>query len=324
MNAPPTSDPSAARRLTFAVTAASVATAAALTCLKAFAWWAGGSVSVLASLADSALDVVAALATFVAVRVAAAPPDAEHRFGHGKAEAFSSLLQAGLVFATAALVGQEAVRRLFAPSARLPGGASIGVILISLAATGLLLAGQSYVLRRTRSVAVSGDRAHYAADLAANLAALVGVMLARATGELRWDAAAGLLVALWLVVGAVRVFREAGDHLMDRELDDQDRVAILACIRSDGRILGVHDLRTRASGPRIYIQMHVDLDPRLNLFEAHEIVEAAEERLLASFPAADVIIHPDPTGHLELPGRFGQEGPVGARQGAAGRLSTKA
>jgi cation diffusion facilitator family transporter len=307
MNALAKVDPAAARRLTFAVTAASVGAAGFLTAVKTYAWWAGGSVAVLASLADSALDVVAALATFIAVRVAAAPPDAEHRFGHGKAEAFSSLLQAGLVFATAALVGQEAVRRLLAPTAVGAADASMVVIAASLVVTIVLLILQSYVLRRTRSVAVSGDRAHYAADLAANLAALAGLALARLTGDARFDAGAGLLVAAWLVAGAVKVLREAADHLMDHELDDQERRAILQCVRADPRVLGVHDLRTRASGPGIYIQMHVELDPGLNLAETHVIVEAAEERLMEAFPTADVIIHADPTGDDEPLGRFGRE-----------------
>ena len=92
-----------------------------LIAIKAAAWLASGSVALLASLADSGLDLLAALATFFAVRYAAAPPDAEHRYGHGKAEAFASLMQAGLVFASAALIGQEAIAPPDPPAARAPG-----------------------------------------------------------------------------------------------------------------------------------------------------------------------------------------------------------
>ena len=101
--------------LTARITTLSVTTALILTLAKLGGWWVGGSVALLASLADSALDVLAALGTFIAVRVAVSPPDAEHRFGHGKAEAFASLLQAGLIFATAALIGREAIEHLIAP-----------------------------------------------------------------------------------------------------------------------------------------------------------------------------------------------------------------
>src|SRR6201996_5849558 len=110
-----TRDESAA--LTRRITSLSVATATVLTALKALVWFASDSVSILASLADSGLDLVAAIGAFFAVRYAAAPPDAEHRFGHGKAEAFASLVQAGLVFASAALIGQEAIRDLMHPKA---------------------------------------------------------------------------------------------------------------------------------------------------------------------------------------------------------------
>ena len=99
-------------KLTHRATAASMSVATILILLKLGAWWASGSVAMLASLADSALDLLASAATFFAVRYAAAPPDAEHRFGHGKAEAFASLMQAGLVFASAALIGREAIARI--------------------------------------------------------------------------------------------------------------------------------------------------------------------------------------------------------------------
>src|SRR5580704_11714615 len=108
-----TRDESAA--LTRRITALSVATASVLTLLKALVWFASDSVSILASLADSGLDLLAALGTFFAVRYAAAPPDAEHRYGHGKAEAFASLVQAGLVFASAAVTGVEAISHMRQP-----------------------------------------------------------------------------------------------------------------------------------------------------------------------------------------------------------------
>jgi ferrous-iron efflux pump FieF len=294
-------------KLTFRITAMSVATAGVLTAVKLLGWLSGGSVALLASLADSALDVLAALATFVAVRIAATPPDAEHRFGHGKAEAFSSLLQAGLVFASAALVGQAALMRLFHPKPVGATGWALLIMALSTAMTLALVAAQTRILAKTRSVAVSGDRAHYAADLASNIAALVGLGLARWSGEPRWDAAAGLLVALWLLWGAIKVFRDAGDHLMDRELGLDERQRIVDCMLKDPAIRNVHELRTHASGARVHIQMHVDLDPDQTFEAAHRIIDAAEARLLAAFPTADVIIHPDPEGRAEPHGPFGQE-----------------
>ena len=285
---PPRLPAAESARLTALATTVSVLVALALTAVKAVAWRMSGSTSLLASTADSALDLVAAMGAFWAVRYAVAPPDAEHRFGHGKAEAFASLLQAGLVIASAALIGREAVGHVLHPTPVQSERAGIAVMVVSIATTAGLVALQGWVVARTRSVAVAGDRSHYAADLLSNLAALIGLALARLTGDPRWDAAAGLVVAVWLTWGAVGVFRTASREIMDRELAD------------DERVVGVHQVRTRASGPFLHVQMHMDLDAEQSLVEAHSVIAAAERRILSAFPSADVLIHPDPYGHAEV------------------------
>lgn len=291
--------PAETAALTRRVTLLSVATASVLVAIKAAAWWASGSTAVLASLADSGLDLVASLATFYAVRYAAAPPDAEHRFGHGKAEAFASLVQAGLVFASAALIAREAVGDLVDPHPLRQEGWAIAVMVVSTALTAGLITAQTRVLRQTASVAVSGDRAHYASDLASNLVALLGIGASAWLGVNGLDAAAALVIAGLLLWGAVGVFREASNQLMDRELPDEDRALIVRLMTEDRRLTDVHQLRTRASGPYVHIQMHVDLDPELTLEAAHEVIVSAEKRLLARFPQADIIIHADPRGRAE-------------------------
>ena len=288
-----------AAALTRRVTALSVATATVLTALKAFVWFASDSVSILASLADSGLDLVAALGTFFAVRYAAAPPDAEHRYGHGKAEAFASLVQAGLVFASAALIGQEAIRHLVRPTPMAQSGWALGAMAVSTLLTAGLIAAQTQVLRKARSVAVTGDRAHYMADLASNVMALVAIGATALLGFNGFDALGGLAVAAVLLWGAISVFRQASDELMDHELPDEARARIVALMTEDPRLTDVHQLRTRASGPIIHIQMHADLDPELSLETAHQVVVAAERRVLEAFPAADIIIHADPRGRAE-------------------------
>ncbi|MFI4975025.1 MAG: cation diffusion facilitator family transporter [Caulobacterales bacterium] len=312
--------------LTRRVTSLSVATASVLTVIKAAVWWASGSVSILASLADSGLDVIAALGTFFAVRYAAAPPDAEHRFGHGKAEAFASLVQAGLVFASAALIGQEAIRHFIEPHRLERQGWAVAVMAVSTGLTGVLIVAQTRVLRQTRSVAVTGDRAHYMADLASNVIALAAIGASALLGISGFDAAGGLVVAAILLWGAIGVFREASNELMDRELPQAARAKIVALMTEDPRLTDVHQLRTRASGPVVHIQMHADLDPELSLETAHQVVVAAERRVLEAFPAADIIIHADPRGRAEPHGgafgeperegrdlRSGETPPVAAR-----------
>ena len=286
-------------KLTRRVTTLSVGCAAVLIAIKGVAWIAGGSVAMLASLADSGLDLVASLVTFFAVRYAAAPPDAEHRFGHGKAEAFSSLTQGGLVFASGALIGQEAIKSLLHPKPIAAEGLGVVVMIVSILLTLALIRAQDEVTKRTRSVAVSGDKAHYAADLAANAVSLVGIAAAGFLGLTWVDGAAGLLIAAWLVWGAIGVFREASHQLMDRELPDEDRARILALLTADPRVMGAHQLRTRASGPNIHVQAHLDFDAETPLALAHTLMVEAEARVLEAFPTADILLHPDPRGVAE-------------------------
>jgi ferrous-iron efflux pump FieF len=279
---------------TRSITRLSVAVAVALILLKVFALSASGSVAMLASLADSSLDLVASLATFFAVRWAAAPPDEDHRFGHGKGEALAALVQSGLVFASAAFVGWQAVQRMFEPQEVTAGHLSVGVVLVSMALTAWLIWRQSKVIRASGSIAVEADRAHYTADLAANAVVLIGVVSGAYLSAPGLDAAAGLVVAVWLFWGAAGILRSAADQLLDRAAPSEDRVAITTTVLSDARILGVHRLRTRLTGSVLTIQMHVDMSPTLTLADAHDILNEAEQRLLARWPRADIILHPDP------------------------------
>ena len=293
--------------LTRRITALSVGVAVVLTVIKAAAWWYSDSVSMLASLADSGLDVAASLATFFAVRYAVTPPDREHRYGHGKAEAFASLTQAGLVFASCALVGEEAVSHLLHAKPIAYEVPSLVVMAVSMLLTAGLVWAQSRVLHAARSVAVEGDRMHYAADFASNVISFAGIAVAALLHSPQADALAGLLVAAWLLWGAIGVFRRASGELMDRELSDDARRQVRNLMREDARVLDVHQLRMRASGPYIHIQMHASLEPALSLIEAHQVMVAAEKRVLEAFPAADIIIHPDPRGAAEPHGgAFGE------------------
>ncbi len=295
--APAIVSPAQAARLTRGVTALSVGVAVTLVLVKLIGWRSSGSVAMLASLADSGLDVVAAVATFVAVRYAATPPDEDHRYGHGKAEAFSSLLQATLVFTSAALIGWQAIVRLLAPQAVKTGAESLLIMVVATGATGALVWVQSWVLSRTRSLAVSGDRAHYIADLGSNLAALVGIGLASFLHWEQADALAGLFVAAWLVWGALGVLKDSSDSLMDRELDDADRSAITTLVLADPAIAHMHALRTRASGPVVHIQLHAEIAAHTTLVEAQDILVRAEQRVHTKFPGADILILPDPLGY---------------------------
>ena len=159
-----------------------------------------------------------------------------------------------------------------------------------------LLIAQTWAIRATGSIAIKGDRAHYFADFLSSLFVIAGLALSSFTPFARADAVVGLLMALWLLYTAFRIAQLAWGQLLDRELADSERDLIKSLALRDRRIQAVRDLRTRASGPHIHIQMRLDLDETLSLSEAHDIVIAAEKRMMNAYQAADILIHPHPTG----------------------------
>lgn len=292
-------DPAGKARLMRRATYASVTVAVLLIAAKLAAWLVTDSVAVLASLIDSLLDALASMVNLFAVHHALAPADKEHRFGHGKAEALAGLGQAALIVGSALFLIVESIQRLIAPQPVAYGLAGIGVMVFSILLTGVLVLYQRHVIRSTNSLAISADRLHYLSDLLTNLTVLVALALGSLPGLAWVDAAGALIVAAVVLKSAVDIVRSALDHLMDRELADEERERIKAVIRRHPQAAAMHDLRTRQSGNQIFIQFHLELDPEMPLRQAHRIADEIERELLAVFPGAEVIIHQDPAGIQE-------------------------
>lgn len=287
-------DSSATAAVTRRVVLMSVVAGLAMVAIKAVAWKASGSVAVLASLADSSLNLLAGLTTFIYLRFFTIPPDTADRFGQNRAEAFSSLVQGGLAFAAAALVGREAIAGLFDPRPAGQQDWAVGLMAASLMIALGLAVSQTRLLRKARPAA-SGAHGHHAAHIVSHLLALAGVTAA-AFGAPAVDAAAGLAVTALILWSALVIFREAADELMDHEAPAQDRAKIKAIALRDPEVLGVALLRTRAAGPFVHILMHLELAPDLSLNTAHQVILACERRLLAAYPGGHITIHADPQG----------------------------
>jgi ferrous-iron efflux pump FieF len=283
-------------RLLRLATYASVTTAVTLIVVKFGAWAMTESVSMLSTLIDSLLDAAASVINLLAVRHALVPPDREHRFGHGKAEPLAALGQATFICGSAAFLLIEAIHRLFDPVAVKNSAVGVGVMLFSIAATLMLVLFQRYVIRRTRSLAIEADSLHYVGDLLVNAAVIVAIVLAVEFGFLIADPLFGIAIAFYIVWNAWQIAKGALDMLMDRELPEEDRRKIQDIVREHPQVIGLHDLRTRVSGPKTFIQLHLELDGGLRLTHAHTIAESVEADLVAAFPDAEVIIHQDPHG----------------------------
>ena len=296
----------AARRsaLMRSATYASVGVAVILVIAKTWAWQATASVSVLSSLADSFLDVLASLLTFWAVRFSLSPADLEHRFGHGKSEGLAALLQSVIIAGSGVFVAIEAVQRLLAPEAVMRPVAGITVIAASTVVTLGLLSWQRYVSRETGSVAIAADALHYKTDLFVNLSIVAAVAVATFTG-LSWvDPLVGLAVAAYLVWGARSIAARSLDILLDREIPDADRSRIRELATSHAKVLGFHDLRTRHGGAGYLVQFHLELDGNTSLEDTHRILDEVESWIDEAYPGCEIIIHPDPLGFAERRDRF--------------------
>ena len=274
-------------------TYASVATAILLVGLKTWAWLASGSVSLLASLVDSLTDSLASIVNLFAVRLALRPADDNHPFGHGKAESLSALAQSAFIGGSAVFLLLNAVERRFHPQPLQQTTLGIAVMLVSLLLTLALVLFQRWVLRRAQSQAVSADSLHYVTDFASNIVVLAALVLA-AWGWQRADAVLALLLGGWIFWSAAKIAIEAVNTLMDKALPPADVARIEAAALAVPGVLGIHDLRTRLSGARHFVQMHIDLDARLNIVEAHDIAVAVAAQIRALFEEAEVIVHQDP------------------------------
>lgn len=299
------SDPSQARAYETHLrraTYASVLTALVLIAAKLAAWLWTGSISMLASLVDSLMDSIASAINLVAVRYSLVPPDAEHRFGHGKAEPLAGLAQAGFVSGSAVFLLFHAIDRLRYPRPLRDIGVGIVVMVFSIFLTAALLTLQRRVIKQTQSTAIRADALHYATDLLTNLAVVAGLLLA----SFGWgwaDPVFAIMIAVYIFYSAIRIGLEGFQQLMDRELPEDTQEKILSVAREHPEVLGVHDLRTRRSGRLRFVQLHLELDDHLPLTRAHAVADEVEARILTLLPNAEVIIHQDPATSTDEPGR---------------------
>jgi len=274
-------------------TYASVSVALVLILAKVVAWGLSDAVSMLATLIDSTLDALASLINLLAVHHALSPADREHRFGHGKAEALAGLGQAAFIAGSAGFLLLESARRFSNPVQLESYGVGVAVMVFSMLATIGLLLFQRHVIRQTGSTAISADALHYRTDLLVN-ASVIAALCLSVWGWTGFDPLFAIAIAIYILYSAWEIVRKAFDHLMDRELPDEEREHIKTIARSHQKVRGMHDLRSRRSGLDTFIQLHLELDDELTLLQAHAISDEVELRLQEAYPTAEIIIHIDP------------------------------
>ncbi|MDP9196604.1 MAG: cation diffusion facilitator family transporter [Pseudomonadota bacterium] len=284
---------------------ASIGVCVILILSKAFAFFLTGSVAILSSLLDSLMDAVASGIALAGVLHAQKPADRGHRYGHGKAEALAALAQTALITASAVLLAAASVSHLLDPQPLAHEWAGIGVMVLSIVLTCGLLVVQRHVIRKTESLAVDADHVHYSGDLLMNLGVMASLALSLFTDWTWIDPLFGLAASAYMLAAIGKVGRRSLDVLMDHELPPQDRQQIKDIVKGHPMARGIHDIRTRSAGDRVFIEFHLELDPDLTLARAHDLAHEVEDLLKAAFPHADIIIHQEPAGiddpRMDLP-----------------------
>lgn len=274
----------------------SVGAAAFLIALKTLTGVLTGSISVWASLLDSAMDIFASAINYYAVRAASAPPDEDHRYGHGKAESLAGLFQSFVIGVSGLVLLFEAVRRVITPHPTASEWLGVGTMTVACGVSFALVARLRQVARKTDSPALSADAVHYATDVYTNGAALVALLVVALTGWTLADALISILISGFILRSAVDVARDSVNVLMDRRLPraiDATVASVVERFRAEG-VLGFHDLRTRRSGSHKFIDLHLEVEADQTLQQAHDLSVRVLRAIEAEIPRSRVQIHTDP------------------------------
>lgn len=267
--------------------------------LKFIAWWLTNSISLLAFLTDGFADLIASLLNLWVLKYALQPPDADHPFGHGKAESLAALVQSILLFSLAVFLFISALHRILLPRPTIESMVALTITVISFFVTLGLVRFQRRIIRATGSLVIRADMLHYQSDLLLNGGVLLALVLQFFKLPFS-DGFFGTIISLYIVYTAVQVAKEAIRMLLDTALPETDQQTILAIAKGQSNVLGIHDVRMRQAGKTRFVQLHIELLDNLPLLEAHRIGDTIELAIRDRFPDADVVIHLDPQS-LVLP-----------------------
>lgn len=286
-------------RLKKSAATASVCLASTLSILKLWAALSTGSLAILSSLIDSLADVFASSISFIAVRYSSKPATCNHRYGFGRAESISALIQSAFIAGSGLFVIYDGVNRLINPAPLQKTGFGLWIMVISLVATVSLIFFQRKVAKLTQSRAIMADSAHYTVDVLTNLAIIASLIVVRIFHINWFDLLTALFISAYLIYNAYKIAADAVGNLTDQELDDKIKNKVVDLVINSEGIKGFHDFRSRDLGGVYYFEIHLELDGRLSLSKAHELTDIVEAKIQNTFPDAQVIIHQDPYGLKE-------------------------
>jgi len=271
-----------------------------------------GSVAVLSDGVDSAEDVFSSAMAFFTIRLSARPPDEDHQYGHGKAESLAAASQAALIGIGGVFIMYTAVRRLIAGGAEIETGLGLAAMGVTLVQNVAVVGYVGVLARRSGSVALKADTRHLWTNIAQAVAVIAALVLVRTTGVEQFDPAVAMGLALFLLFSAGQVLMTSLTEAMDVALPPAEQRMIEAnLVRFPEQVRGYHHLRTRKSGRQRYVDLHLLVDPRTSVADAHRTSEIVEDEIKSAMPDAVVTIHIEPDD-----GRY--RGPMDGGPRAAG------
>ena len=285
------------------IAAGSVAVAVAVLALKAIAWWVTGSVALYADALESIVNVAAAMAALLAVRLSALPADANHPYGHSKAEYFSAVLEGALIIVAALHILHETWAAYLAP--RAPEQVGIGLA-VAAVASGINAVWAFFLTRRgkaLRSPALMADARHLWSDVVTSVGVLAGVGLVALTGILWLDPLLAALTAVNILFSGGKLLRESVGGLMDEAVPPAtlERIRRIVAEQASGAI-EAHDLRSRHAGRHTFLEFHLVVPGDMSVRESHEICDRIEAALKAELEGAIITIHVEPEGKAKQQG----------------------
>ncbi len=285
-----------ARRSSIMAGYSAIGISATLIIIKAIAYHMNGSMGILSSLTDSALDSLISIMALASVYYASQPADSEHRWGHGKMEAVSALFQAAVITGGGLFLISESLHRLSHPHEMQNFGVGMGVMAISIVLSILLVWIQRRSLAESKSLAIEADSLHYSSDVLINSGALLVIFLTMQGAPYWVDVLFALGVAAFMGKLAYGIARKSLDMLLDKELPEEQRAQLIKVIEAQEKVAGWHDLRTRQNGNSVVITLDIEVNPTISLNSAHAIAKGLENDFLKLYPDAEILIHVDPEG----------------------------
>ncbi len=269
--------------------------------IKTYAYYVSGSTAMLGTLTDSIVDVAVSLMMLYAVKLSLKPADETHRHGHGKVEGIAALLQGAFMGGAGIFLGFEAFDQFINPTPLTHHKVAIIVATIAIMVSLIVVAVQKFSLKRAPSLAIEADHAHYKTDIFLNGTVIIALLASYYGAPLWIDPAFALIIAFYFLWTAFKITGQSVDMLMDKEMPEDVRQQIETIVAGFDNIHGMHDLRTRMSGMNMHISFDVELDPKITLKTAHDIVRTLDHAILEYYPNAEIIIHMDPLGDTDDP-----------------------